>query len=81
MTFLYLVNKVGLNQVVFLTLIRALNGDKEDVNARFSSESRCFLHLVCGPAVHENHSHVRSSSSVSIGITEVLLVDVGQGLS
>lgn len=76
-----LVNKVGLNQVVFLIFIRALDGDEEYVDARLPSEPRCFLHLVCRPAVHQHHGHIWSSSSVAIGITEVLLVDKGEGLS
>lgn len=80
-TTLNLVNKVSLNQVVFLIVIRALDGDEEYVDARLPSEPRCLLHLVCGPAIHQHHGHIWSSSSVSIGITEVLLIDVGEGLS
>ncbi len=80
-TILHLVNKVGLNQVLLLVVIRALDGDEEYVDARLPSEPRRLLHLVCGPAVHQDHGRVRSSSSVSVGITEVLLVDVGEGLS
>ena len=78
---LHLVNKVGLNQIRFLALVRALDGDEEYVDAGLPSEPRRLLHLVCGPAVHQHHSHVGSSSTVTIGITEVLPVDVGQGLS
>lgn len=78
---LHLVNKVGLNQFLLLVVIRTLNGDEEYVDAGLPSEPRSLLHLVRGPAVHQHHGHVRSSSSVSIGVTEVLFVDVGEGLS
>lgn len=81
MIILHLVNKVGLNQVRFLAVIRALDGDEEYVDAGLPSETRRLLHLVCGPAVHQHHGHVGSSTTVSIGVTEVLPVDVGQGLS
>lgn len=80
MTFSYLVYKVVLNQVVLLIFICTLDGDKKYVDARLPSEPGRLLHLVCGPAVHQHDGHVRSTPSVSIGITEVLLVDVGESL-
>ena len=39
----------------------ALDGDEEYVDARLPSVPWRLLHLVCGPAVHQHHGHVRRS--------------------
>lgn len=66
---------------MFLVVIGALDGDEEYVDAGLPGEPRRLLHLVCGPAVYQHHGHVGGPSSVSIGVAEVLLVDVAEGLS
>lgn len=76
----HLIHKVGLHQVLLLVVVRSLDGDKEDVDAGLSGQSRRLLHLVRGPSVHQHHGHVGRSPAVPVGVTEVLLVDVGEGL-
>lgn len=76
---LHLVYKVGLNQVLLFAVIGPLDGDEKDIDARLSGKPGRLLHLVCGPAVYKDHSHVGGSSSVPVGVAEVLLVDEGEG--
>lgn len=77
----HLVNKIVLDQVLPLALVGAFDGDEEDVDPGLPGEPRRLLHLVCGPTVHQHHGNVGRSSPVSVRVTEVLLVDVGESPS
>lgn len=75
------VHKVTFNHVRLLHVVGSLDGHEEDIDAGLPGETGRLLHLVRGPSVHQHHRHVGRAPSVAVGVAEVLLVDVAEGLS